>query len=86
MVDVERREETLGVGDHFIGGEQPVMVAVGLLEPVGERVVAAVRARNGSPIGLMNGAHAMAGDGDRRRLAAARREERRGATERASAI
>ena len=38
-VGVEHGKKALRIGLHFIKGEQAVMVAVGLVEPAGERIV-----------------------------------------------
>ena len=66
VIGVEGEEEALGVGLHLVGGQQPVMIAVGLLEPVGKRVLALLRARKGSPIGLMNSRRRIAWPGGAR--------------------
>ena len=39
VIGVEDGEEAIRVGQRLIGGEQPVMVAVGLAEPARQRVV-----------------------------------------------
>ena len=41
MVDIEQREEPVGVGLHFVQRQLSVMIAVGLPEPVGETVIVA---------------------------------------------
>ena len=40
VIGVELREEAIGVGLHLVGGQDAVVVAIGLVKPVGERVVA----------------------------------------------
>ena len=35
-VGVERLEESLGIGGHFVGGDRSVMIGVGLSEPGGQ--------------------------------------------------
>jgi hypothetical protein len=42
MIDVEKGEEAIRVALHLVEGQSAVMIAVGLGEPIGEAIVAAV--------------------------------------------
>ena len=62
VVGVELGEEAVGIRPHLVGREHAVAVAVGLVNQFANVSSLAVWARNGSPIGLMNGAQAWPDD------------------------
>lgn len=61
VVDVQNCKEPLGVLLHLLNGQSPVMVLVGLLEPVSQRVIVAADRSEGFSHGADEQPSRMAG-------------------------